>query len=228
MPSLYADKHWISGYVLARDSRVWRVDRNENIQLRHVEVDAPSTAIITVIVVIANVTEALATFTTLAGAKRPFKIIVVCQDPAAYSELSWFPHNYRYMLPQCSIFKPTVTLDICNSMIAGLQQVTTSHFCVLGAYSLAHILAFNCIGMELKLHDYDVLLVKKFKINEAGWVHYDNPTVKPIWRTNYVLYMGGFQGEAQSVEEAEAQLLCRTPDKANQGQLDDVLFYVKD
>ena len=228
MPSLYGDKRWISGYTLARDPRVWRVDRDENIQLRHVEVDNSASTLITVIVVVSNTTEALNTLTSLAGSKRPFKVIVVCQDPAAYSELSWFPHNYRHILSQCSIFKPKLPLDICTSMTGGLQQVTTSYFCVLGAYSIAHTLAFNCIGAELRAHAHDILLVKKFKVNEAGWVNYDIPTVKPIWRMNYILRMGGFRGDAPSVEAAEAQMLARTPENIAQGQLDDVLFYVKD
>lgn len=228
MPSLYGDDRWISGHVLSRDPRIWYVDQDENIRLQRVEPSSGPSVILTAVVVASNISEAITALGTLAGVTCPLKIVVVCSDPEAYSELAWLPHNYQHIMPQCCLFKPNKPLDICDSMTAGFQKVKTTHFCVLGAHSMVHTLAFDCIGAELGRHDYDILTVKKLKMNEAGWVHYDTPALKPIWRTNYVLYTGGFRGDFPSVEAAEAHMLTKATADLSQGQLDALLFYVKD
>jgi hypothetical protein len=188
----------------------------------------PSPLDITAIVVASTNDEALGALSTLAGSALPPKIILVCLDPDRAEELAWFPTAYSYMLPGISFFVPGKRLSVGEGMLAGLQNVRTKYFFVIGPYGLIHTDTPMYISAELAKGDYDIFYARRFKVNKHGWALYQTNRLKPIWRTNYVIYKGAFCRNGWSVEAVEAETLKKFGQSTVPAKTDAVLFYTKD
>jgi len=228
MPSLYGEDRWLSVYSLTRDPRILHVSENDAMMFKPPPDNLPSPLDITAIVVASTNDEALGALSTLAGSALPPKIILVCLDPDRAEELAWFPTAYSYMLPGISFFVPGKRLSVGEGMLAGLQNVRTKYFFVIGPYGLIHTDTPMYISAELAKGDYDIFYARRFKVNKHGWALYQTNRLKPIWRTNYVIYKGAFCRNGWSVEAVEAETLKKFGQSTVPAKTDAVLFYTKD